>query len=145
MNYYKLARYNNEVSDFFRGKNKYFDPDRERDGIHNFSFTSYNLFDYASEIGENFFYKLLDQDLMEYMNEEDFNVKDLSIIIKIIWMYNYFRKEDGLLKNDWKISENLIKKINYFIENINLDTKTCELIDELYLRFNYNYITRCNE
>lgn len=112
MNYYSKAIKQNEVFDFFRGKGEYFDADLDREGSHNFSFTSYNVMGYGTENGESTLYQQLDKDLLKYINLPDFSLDDLKIIIGLIWVYFLFRKEDHTFKTDWIISSELIDKIH---------------------------------
>lgn len=142
MNYYKIAIDENNVVDFFRGKGKFFDADLDREGTHNFSFTSYNIMGYGTEFGEKQLYERLNLDLLYYINVSDFGRKDLENIIGIIWVYNLFRKEDNLLKTDWIISGELrslilskvaqLEKTESDISNIK------RIMENLSKRFDFN-------
>ena len=61
MNYYRKAIEQDRVIDFFRGEGEYFEADRERQGIYNFSFTSYAIMGYGIECGESILYKKLNE------------------------------------------------------------------------------------
>lgn len=142
MNYYFKAIKQNEVFDFFRGKGEYFDADLDREGSHNFSFTSYNVMGYGTEYGESALYQQLNTDLINYINLQDFNLNDLKIIVGLVWVYFLFRKEDHTFKTDWTISSellnNLRRKIQFFKESNENSEDLNRMISSLADRFDFH-------
>ena len=129
MNFYKQAIINNEVSDFFRGKQKYYSPDRERKDKHDNSFTTYEIFGYSAEIGELELFKQLESDLVLFLNISDFSEKDLLIVLNVFWLYFTFKTENKLA-NELKIDSQLLKLI-YSKMNQKSELNTQLIIDIL--------------
>lgn len=143
MNYYNTAIYKNQVIDFFRGNGEYFEADRDREGVHDFSFTSYQIMGYGMDYGEKILYKRLDEDLIKYVQIPDFTYRDLMNILGIIWVYQLFRKEDKVLKHDWEMSSELSKgileKINFFQKTESDISHMTRILNSLEVRFNYRF------
>lgn len=143
MNFYNKAISNNEVINFFRGKGDYFDLDRDRN-THNSAFTFMQIIDYGAEFGEDKLYKQLEGDISNYLSLDDFSINDFNTVLGIIWFYFVYRKEENVLKQDWKIPGSITKKINDKIfefksQHIDLE-KTTRIINQLNTRFDYNSI-----
>lgn len=143
MNFYSKAINYNEVVNFFRGEGDYFDLDRDR-GVHNSAFTFMQIIDYGTEFGEEKLYKQLEADISNYLSIDDFSINDFNTILGIIWFYFVYRKEENVLKQNWKIPDSITKKINYKIfefksQSVDLE-KTTRIIIQLNTRFDYNSI-----
>lgn len=144
MNYYQKAIEQNEIIAFFRGVGEYFEADLDREGTHDFSFTSYNIMGYGLEYGEEELYKHLNNDLLSYINIQYFTLRDLKNILGLIWVYNLFRNEDHAFKTDWIIPKQLIKiildKIKYFELNGEDLSTIHRTIDAIKNRFGFDLL-----
>lgn len=144
MNSYSKAISRNEVIYFFRGKGDYFSPDRDREGEHDFSFTSFNIFSFCKEIGEGKFYEQLNKDLLKYCRTMNFTIEDLNIIVAIIWTYYYFKNEENRFVNEWKIDGEIIDWIRKAHSKFELNNteirKINSMIQQLSDRFGFRLI-----
>jgi hypothetical protein len=135
MNIYKKAIEKNEVICFLRGNGEYFEKDRDREGKHDYSFTTFHIMGYALEINESIFFDQLNKNLLEYISLNDFNIQDSRNILSIIWVYCLFKDENKIHSN-WIIDKNVIKKI---LDN-SKNEEIKDIIDRLRSRFNFNIV-----
>jgi hypothetical protein len=111
MNFYKQAISKNDVLNFFRGKNEYFDLDRDW-GVHNNATTALNILGFRHETIEEELFRQLNEDLLNFIKEPDFDFQDFNSIIGFIWFYLVYRFTEKKIETDWHISQELIDLMN---------------------------------